>query len=77
MSAIDKSVGMIISQSSAVTVRHAPQGEFTVRTPAQPQVQLPPCIDPQRYKNSCQRWRAIDHPQAGELKWISRHLDGV
>jgi hypothetical protein len=76
MSAIDRIVGKMMSQSSMI-VRIRIQRKHAVHTPAQPEIQFPPCIDPQRYKNSCQRRRAAYHPQAGELEWIGGHLVDV
>lgn len=72
MSATDSMVGKMMSQSSGI-VRLGFPHSYVVHTPAQPQIQLPPRVDPQRYENSCQRWHATYHPQAGELEWIGRH----
>ena len=51
--------------------------KHAVHTPAQPEIEFPSRIDPQRYEDSCQRRRATYHPQAGELKWIGGHLVDV
>lgn len=53
MSAIERTVGTIMSQSSVVTVRLDSQYERVVRTPAQSQIQLSPRVDPKRYKHDC------------------------
>lgn len=73
MSAVDRIVGSIMSQSSMI-VRFKPQEQYSVHTPAEPQVQFTARIYSQRYENNCQRWRATYHPQACELEWIGRHL---
>jgi hypothetical protein len=76
MSAIDRIVGKMMSQSSMI-VRIRTQRRQAVHTPAQPEIQFPPRIYPQRYENSCQRRCATYHPQACELEWIGGHLVDV
>lgn len=76
MSAIDKIVGRMMSQSS-VDVNTTSVYKIAVFTPAQPEIQFPPSVNPQRYEESRQRRRAAYHPQAGELEWIGGHLVDV
>ena len=77
MSAIERIVGKMMSQSSVDLVRMLIRLESTVHTPTQPQVQLAPCVDSQRYEDSCQRRCTVYHPQTSELEWIGRHLVDV
>lgn len=74
---MDRTVGRMMSQSSSYTVSDELQSACPTHTPTQSQVQLPPCIDPQRHEYSSQCRSAIDYPQAGELEWIGRHLDDL
>lgn len=50
---------------------------FEAHTPAQPQIQLSPCVYPQGDENRGQCWSSIYHPQTGELERIGRHLNDL